>query len=166
MPKVLILTGPGGAGKTTIGKILEAKHGYVYLDGDREDTKYFPNGDQWLPENADLLRKAHMRILMKAKKLVDKGKNVVVDYIIFGRYLEFFTLFKEQFGNHLQMKVLMPSQEELIRRDRERECWTTGEERIATVYEEFMSLRGAIGAQNFIDSSMQTPEETVAAILS
>jgi len=61
------------------------------LDGDREDTEFFPDGNQWLPENSHLLGKAHEKILRKTRELVDKGKSVVIDYIIFGRYLEFIT---------------------------------------------------------------------------
>lgn len=166
MPDVLILTGPGGSGKTTIGKMLEEQHGYAYLDGDREDTAFFPNGRQWLPEHAESLSKAHEKILRAAKELHDRGKNVVVDYIIFGRYLEFFEMFRKQFNGDLRIKVLMPSKTAMMKRDRERECWTTGEDRIAAVSKEFLSIRDAIGEEHFIDSTAQTPEKTLRAVLS
>ncbi len=160
MLKVLILTGPGGAGKSTIAQLLVEQCGFVLLDGDSEDTEFFPDGDQWLPENTEKLRLAHEKILQKVKSLSSQGKNVVVDYIIFGRYTEFIESFQKEFGNKLEIKVLMPSQDELIKRDAERECWTTGPDRIAAVYAELLPLKEKIGKGHFIDTSNQTPEET------
>ncbi|MBI3618786.1 AAA family ATPase [Candidatus Peregrinibacteria bacterium] len=166
MPKILILTGPGGVGKTTIGKMLEAKCGYVYLDGDREDSEFFPDGDQWLPEHAAQLEKAHEKILGKAKELVNQGKSVVVDYIVFGRYREFLKSFDNEFGDRVHVKVLMASMTELVKRDKERECWTTGAERISAVCNEFLGIKHEIGADNFIDTTGQTPDETLSVYFS
>lgn len=39
--KVLILTGPGGAGKTAIANLLVERCGFVLLDGDNVDSKFF-----------------------------------------------------------------------------------------------------------------------------
>jgi adenylate kinase family enzyme len=166
MPKVLILTGPGGSGKSTIAELLVERSNFVYLDGDNEDTEFFPNGNQWLSENSEQLRKAHRKILERTKNLVNKGKNVVIDYIIFGQYLEFLELFRKEFGDNLQIKVLFPSKNELIKRDKDRKCWTTGVDRIEAVHEEFNSIKDKIGAGNFIDTSDQTPEETFAMYFS
>lgn len=154
------MTGPGGAGKSTIAQLLVERRGFVLLDGDREDAEFFPDGEQWLPENTEKLRLAHEKILQKAKFLWSQGKNVVVDYIIFGRYAKFIDIFEKEFGNDLEIKVLMPSQSELIKRDAARECWTTGHERIAAVYGELNLIKKKIGAECFLDTTDQTPEET------
>jgi len=152
--------GPGGAGKSTIAQFLVEKSGYALLDGDREDTEFFPDGDQWLPESKERLKLAHLKILRKAIELSSQGKSVVVDYIIFGQYEEFLRLFKAAFASSLEIKVLMPSQNELNKRDAERKCWTTGPERIASVYNELLLLKNVIGANHFLDTSGQTPDET------
>ena len=158
--KVIILTGPGGSGKTTVAEMLEQKLGFVRLDADRADTEFFPHGGQWLPENIENLRKAHDKILQLTQAMVAEGKKVVVDYIIFGDYSHFFKKFKEVFGDDIEVIILFPSIEETIKRDAERECWTTGHERIRVVRGEFEALKTEIGAEHFVDTSAQTPEAT------
>jgi len=160
MKKVIIITGPGGSGKTTIAELIEQKCNYVLLDGDHEDTEFFPNGGQWLPENLDKLKKAHDKILNKTKELVKKGKKVALDYIVFGDYLEFFNSFKKEFHDDLQIVVLFPKQSEIVCRDRDRKCWTTGEDRIKAVYCEFEKIKDTLGEDKYIDTSGQSAEET------
>lgn len=63
MTKVLLLTGAGGAGKSTVAELIAKRDGYVYLDGDREDTEFFPEGKQWLPENVEKLQMAQLPAL-------------------------------------------------------------------------------------------------------
>jgi len=161
MKKIIIITGPGGAGKTTIAEMIAEKYNYALLDGDNEDTEFFPNGNQWLPENIDNLKKAHDKILKKTKKLVDSGKKVVVDYIIFGNYLNFFNKLKNEFGNDLQIIVLFPKPEDIIIRDKGRECWTTGEDRIKAVYSEFDKIKVRLGRDKYIDTTGLSVEETL-----
>lgn len=158
--KVLLLSGPGGSGKTTIAQLLAKKKGYIWLDGDGLDTEFFPHGEQWLPENTGKLLLAHDKILRRARELFDAGHSVVVDYIIFGRYLEFIEKFKKEFGDSFEFKILMPKKEEILKRDKEREAWTTGEERISAVTSELEEIKNQIGASNYIDTSGLTPEMT------
>jgi adenylate kinase family enzyme len=159
--KVLILTGPGGSGKTAIADLLVERCGFVKVDGDDLDTEFFPNGGQWFPENSEKLRKAHEKIFVEVKNLFNNGENnVVLDYIIFGNYLEFFEKFKKEFGNNLEIKVLFPSKEEMVKRDKERECWTTGIERISSVSAEFEAIKDVIGKNNFINTTGQTADTT------
>ncbi|MDD5026138.1 MAG: AAA family ATPase [Candidatus Peribacteraceae bacterium] len=166
MPKILLLTGPGAAGKSTIAKMIAREKGFAYLDGDNEDTEFFPHGDQWLLQNRHLLEKAHQKILNKIREIFRTGKNVVVDYIIFGNYEHFIEIFRQAFGKDFGVIVLFPSKEELNKRDKERECWTTGPERIAAVSKEFEGVKDYIGAERFLDTSGQTPKETVTRIFS
>jgi adenylate kinase family enzyme len=160
MQKVLILTGPAGAGKTTISEFLEKRCGYTNVDGDEADAELFPEGKHYKPENAERLRLAHGKIFRMAKESFDSGRSVVVHYVIFGFYLEFIERFRQAFGECLEIKVLMPSTEEMIRRDLEREVWTAGERRIREVRAELEALKEEIGPENFIDSTGETPEQT------
>jgi len=160
MKKIILITGPGGVGKSTVAELIEKKCNYVLLDGDQEDTEFFPKGGQWLPENSDLLRKAHDKILRKAKDLYKKGNKVVIDYIIFGHYFEFLEKFKKEFGNDFQYFVLFPEESVIIKRDKNRECWTTGVDRIKAVYCEFEKIRDKIGEDKYLDTSGQSAEQT------
>jgi len=159
---VLLLTGPGGAGKTTIANLLVDRCDFVRIDGDHLDAEFFPDGGHWFPENLEKLKLAHQKIFSETKKAFKKSKkNIVLDYLIFGDYLNFLKIFKKEFGDDFKFKVLFPTKEEMIKRDKERECWTTGVERITEVREDFEKLRGAIGNDNFIDTTGQTPWETI-----
>jgi chloramphenicol 3-O-phosphotransferase len=164
MKKILLLTGPGGSGKTTIATMLCEQCGYAHVDGDHEDTEFFPSGQQWLPTNKHLLKKAHKKIIQRAKDLIESGKNVVIDYIIFGCYSEFIQECQKEFGDHFKLVVLFPHCDTLQTRDQNRSCWTTGRERIEAVYQEFQSIQTDIGAENFLDTTDQTPQETCAVI--
>lgn len=140
--KVLILTGPGGSGKTTMADLLVKRRGFVKVDGDLLNSEFFPDGCHWLPENFEKLKQAHDKIFTEVKKLFNRGRNkVVLGYFIFGHYLEFFEKFKKEFGNYLEIKVLFPTEEEMTKRDKERECWITGIERISAVRAEFEAIR-------------------------
>lgn len=164
--KVLLLTGPGGSGKTTIAELLCNQYGYTFIDGDQLDTEFFPKGGQWDPENNCLLKKAHDKILTKTKAEFDAGKNVVVAYIIFNEFKSFFSKFKKTFGNDLNIKILFPSETVTIQRDKERECWTTGTERIRIIRNKLLEAQTVIGAENFVDTSALTPEETAKILVS
>lgn len=156
--RVLILTGPGGSGKTTVADLLVKECSFVKVDGDNLDTEFFPDGGQWFPENIERLKRAHENIFAEVKKQFNNGENnVVLDYIIFGDYLRFFEMFKNEFGDILEIKVLFPSKEEMVKRDKERECWTTGIDRISAVRAEFEAIKNVIGEDNFIDTTGQTP---------
>jgi len=159
--RVVLLAGAGGAGKSTIAELISRQQGYELLDGDHEDSEFFPYGRQWLPQNLNLLKKAHRKILFKTKRLVSSGKSVVVDYIIFGDYLSYFKIFEDSFGDDLKIAILFPSNSENIKRDFARSNWTTGPVRIAAVRSELYKIKNQIGAGKFIDTSSESPEETV-----
>ena len=102
----------------------------------------------------------------KTKEIFQAGKNVVIDYIIFGDYERFIEIFRQTFGNNFDIVVLFPSQEEIMKRDKDRECWTTGPDRIAAVYREFEEVKDVIGAEHFLNTSSHIPKETAAKVIS
>ena len=159
--KVILLAGAGGSGKSTIAELISRQHGYELLDGDHEDSEFFPYGGQWLPQNLKSLQKAHRKILSKTKLLVSSGKSVVVDYVIFGDYSSYFKIFEDTFRDDLKIVILYPSNSENIKRDFARSNWTTGPVRIAAVRLELYKIRNKIGVEKFLDTSNESPEETI-----
>jgi adenylate kinase family enzyme len=163
--KVLLLTGPGGSGKTTIAELLAKRHGFGCIDGDDLDSEFFPDGGQWLPENSNRLKLAHEKILAEVIKAFNYGKDdVVLDCIIFGDYHGFMKQLKNEFGNALVVKVLFPTKEEMVKRDRARKCWTTGIERISTVRAELSAIQDVIGEDSYLDTTGQSPDDTLNMI--
>ncbi len=165
MKKVTLITGPGGSGKSTIADLLAQKTGVVWLDGDDMDTEFFPHGGQWDNENSALLAKAHNKILEITQKLFSEGKSVIVDYIIFGRFEDYFSKFKQAFGDDLDIKILLPRKEVIIARNNARTEYQTGEDKITRVYDALEALRDRLGSEAYIDTSSETAEETVEHLI-
>jgi hypothetical protein len=106
-------------------------------------------------------QKAHDEVLAETQRIFNDGENnVVVDYIVFGDYINFINKFKNAFGDKLVIKILMPEEKELVKRDKERECWTAGPEHIQRVINELNSIKAVVGEENYINTTFQTPEET------
>jgi hypothetical protein len=78
---------------------------------------------------------------------------------------EFIEEMKKAFDKHLILKVLWPSVETAIERDKRREGWTSGEDAIKRFYRKYEALKPIIGEKNYIDNSHQTPEETLEDLL-
>lgn len=162
-PKILLLTGPAAAGKTTIAKLLAEQFGFLYLDCDKIDSQFLPEGLHYLLENSPKLKSAHQAILATINKNKTQNKPIVLDYIIFGHYKEFIHGLTTSYPNTV-IAVLFPTKEEMIKRDIERDCWTAGEKRIREVYADFERLEGFIGEKNYLDTTNQTPEQTIASL--
>jgi|GEM_PF-2365009 hypothetical protein len=56
----------------------------------------FQGGAEWDTANIDLLKKGHEKILRMTKDLVSQGNKVMIDYIIFGDFLNFIQSFQEE----------------------------------------------------------------------
>ena len=83
---------------------------------------------------------------------------MVVDYVILDK--EYIDEYKELFGKNLIFRIIHPSLESIIERDRKRECWTSGEDTVKRIYEEYEKFKFIVRASNYIDNTDQTPEET------
>ena len=166
MKNVILLIWPWGVGKTTIAELLRDKHGYHYLDGDHEDTEFFPKWGQWEKKNYPLLKKAHKKILDTTKKLVDAGKKVVVDYIVFYDHLDYIQSFKNSFPEEdLQIVILTADPEIIIQRDTARECWTTWSEMIWKVLGLLEEIREEVWENLFLDTTNLSADEVTREIL-
>lgn len=156
-PIILILTGPTGVGKTTLCKMVADRFNYTYVSGDEIKEKLFP-GVEDITVYPEKLADVKKELLKRAKEIFDNGNSVVIDYVILGE--EYIKKIKELFDGHLVFKVLLPTLESIQARDKERECWTAGEESVKDLYEKYLKLKPLIGKENYIDTTDETPEET------
>lgn len=154
---VLIITGPTGTGKTTLCKMVAEKFGYKYISGDEIKQEIFPGLEDIIkyPEKLEVVKN---ELLKRTKESFDKNECVVVDYVILGQ--EYIGKFKNLFGQRLVLRVVLPSIETIIERDKKRETWTSGEESVKRLYKDFKEVENFIGKENYIDNSNETPQET------
>ncbi len=154
---VLIITGPTGVGKTTLCKLVAEKFGYKYISGDETKKELFPGLENIIlyPEKLEIVKN---ELLKRIKEMFNKKECVVVDYVILGE--DYINKFKKLFGKNLIFKVIQPSVETTIERDKKRECWTSGDESVKRLYKDFEESKNFIGEENYIDNSNETPQET------
>lgn len=165
LANIVLLLGPGGVGKTTIAEKLSEEYGYYWFDGDNADTEIFPNGGQWEQENQEKLKKAHKLILKKTNEIFETKKRVVVDYIGFNYLEHYLELFIEEFGKDLKIAILVADLATIVKRDTERECWTTGKANIELVLDRIKELKNEYG-DCFIDTTQMSVDDVVRSILS
>jgi adenylylsulfate kinase-like enzyme len=156
-PIVLILTGPCGVGKTTIANLIAQNNHFIHIFGDNIQSELYP-GIENIAAYPGALEKIYKEILQKAKKLFKEGKNVVIDYIIVDQ--KTIEEYKEAFSGNLLIKVLLSKKEVIAERDGTRIDWRAGEKFIGELCDLFAGIKDYIGTDNYIDTSLETPEET------
>ncbi|MEI7718678.1 MAG: AAA family ATPase [archaeon] len=164
MPNIVILTGPPGAGKSTINEILANRvpnSALVSCDTLRHMIK---NGyadrksNEW--ENQLLLGLKNTVLL--SKSFYDNGFNVFLDDIICSKegVDDYLSALK---GYNLKIFVLLPNKEVVAKRDLERGEFAM-KERALELHKKFEEFSKTEKRVVVIDSSNQTPEETAQII--
>ncbi len=162
-PKVIILTGPCGVGKTTISKLLLEQLDLIYISGDEIAKGKFP-AISYITEHPEKLQIVKRELYdLSRTYFFDHNKAVLIDYVILGR--DYIAEFQQTFKSNLILKVLLPDRQVIVQRDRDRACWESGKDMINNLYDKYIGLKEHIGAENYIDSGKQTAQETVDFIL-
>ncbi|PWU24065.1 hypothetical protein C5B42_00915 [Candidatus Cerribacteria bacterium 'Amazon FNV 2010 28 9'] len=160
---VLLITRTCASGKTTLGELLEAKHGYKHIDGDvvwkkvKEENKRL--GSQlkvgWNEIHFDILRDSLENI---------HSSNLVITHIIYPEVLPLYQGFFAERGMRMHFIVLTPHLQTIYERNNTRTCWSkpTPKQYVDEIYEK---LHKDVYKEYFLDTSDQTPEQTVEGIL-
>ncbi len=163
-PLVIVIAGPTGVGKTTLSKMINKHFNCAHISEDEIAKEIFPDEYKNIEDYPDKVKIAERQILKRAKDIFDSGKCVVIDLINLEK--AFIEEMKKAFHKHLMLRILWPSMETTIERDKKREGWTSGEIAIKRFYKKYEELKSIIGEKNYIDSSHQTPEETFERFIS
>jgi len=157
-PKVIILTGPCGVGKTTISRLCLKHINAEYISGDEIAKRLFPEVS-YITKHAEKLKIVKDEIFALSRNFHSQEKTCLIDYVILGE--DFILKFKEAFKSDLIIKVFLPEREVIYQRDRERDCWESGRAMINLLYDKYVDLRDIIGEEHYIDNGRETAEETV-----
>ncbi|HEY4482940.1 MAG TPA: AAA family ATPase [Candidatus Paceibacterota bacterium] len=165
-PFVCLLTGPAGAGKSTVATLLAKRtERCAVINVDHlHDMVVSGYVRQW-PANDESRLQTDLgaeNACDLALNFVEKGFNVIIDGVIGERLYKKYT---EALHEHnFSVFLFLPSKEVLLKRFDDREVDHDLRVRTQELHERFSVLRDKLGWY-VVDSSNQTPEETVGEIL-
>ena len=165
-PAVFLLTGPSAAGKSTVGPLLAARFERgAYVEGDFFRRSIVAGRHELTPELSPAalaqLRLRYRLAAATADTYFAHGFSVVVGDVAAGPLLEDYAgLFRSR---PLHLVVLLPSLPAVAAREAGREQNGYARFSIEQLHDGFARGTPRIGL--WLDTSEQTPEQTVAAIL-
>jgi predicted kinase len=167
-PAIIAITGIQAAGKSTVARLLAARlERGVHVEADALQ-RMIVSGGEWVgdpgPPSEEAGRQLRLRLrnmCLLGKSFFDHGFSVVLDDIIIGDRWQ--QLQEELEGYPFTLVVLAPRTEVVRDRDSRR-----GKPPLGPQWAEYLDaeLRKTMtGVGTWVDSSAQTPNETVDAIL-
>jgi adenylate kinase family enzyme len=165
MAKIIILTGPPGAGKSTIGKILAEKmnNSAVVSTDDLRHSIFNGKAERGDEDWERQLNLGVENACILANNYLKNEFNVFLDDIVCVK--ERLKLYEEFIGkDNFKIIFLMPEKKVLLKRDLERGEWAM-KERAAYLYDKFVDFIESLDNPLIIDNTSQTQKETADQIL-
>ena len=124
--RVLLISGAAGSGKSAIGQYLERAYGYTFIDGDAINHLLSRRYRSRLPSDPKGYL-CHDQVIRTMLITLGLGYNVVVSYVIEFHTISLYDEALKRYGVKYEMRILTPSREACLERDRDRPCWNAGE---------------------------------------
>lgn len=161
--QVVLISGLCGAGKSSVGQKLGQEPGFIHIDGDAVSKRV-----NWDIRNGFVAERSGYRVFDEMLELIQlllqMGYSVIATYVFPEEViLKYKTTFSEW---NVQSKsfILNADKNICIQRDKERTCWTAGEEFVIKWEEEQETLIKS-GQVIVIDNSKEPLDATVKRIL-
>ncbi len=164
MPKIIILTGPPGAGKSTIGRLLAKKIKNSAVVSSDDLRALVKNGKAEIGDKKfgeQLILGAENACLL-AKNFYKGGFNVFLDDVLLEDKINVY--FNSLKGYNLKIFLLMPNKQVLSKRDLERGKWAM-KERAVRLHDKFTEFIKTEKRFIILDTSNHTPNQTAEEII-
>jgi len=169
--KIIVVTGVQGAGKSTVGRLLAGRFERgAFVEADALQRMIVAGG-RWVTDDGgpaqpqgeayEQLRLRLRNACLLARSFREAGITAVIDDIIIGE--RWGHLREDLAGVPFCFVVLAPEVATVVARDTARESLTVGAEWARYLDDEQRRTMAGIGL--WVDSSRQTPEETVGEVL-
>ncbi len=167
-PRVLLLTGTCGSGKSTIAEILGARPGWAHVS---EDTIWAScigrdRGAFGSPEHRAKRRLVHAIAFAAIRAAIACRGRVVLDATVHESPPESYEEYRAFFRREeipWALRVLHPDLDVAVARDAARDGWRAGRERVANLREKFTAH--AFPPAWYLDTSRDTPQDTVRRLV-
>ena len=168
MPRVLLLTGTCGSGKSTVAQLLADQHGWARVSEDDVWRAHF-HRERGAFGSAEHRRKRALvraQVMAAVSRALLAAMDVALDATVHeatADSLGEYAALLEQAGTCWSLRVLYPRLDVAVARDAARSDWSAGAERVEALWRKFTRQRFAPEA--FLDTSEDTPEQSVERVL-
>lgn len=167
-PRVLLVTGTCGSGKSTVASLLASREGWIRLSEDELWLELFGTnrGAFGSAEHRAKRHAVQVRVLDQVRTALHAGQSVAIDVTLHEAPPEAFEAYR-LFFDHQQIpwavRVLHPSLSVAVARDAARGKRPIGLERIADLRAKFTEK--VFDPEWFLDTSSDTPAATVERLV-